>query len=325
MNSQLSVVIPTYKRVESLRRLLDALFAQKDVVLEIIIVDQNPEGFLDNSIPANDNVRRIRLDKPNVSTARNIGYEVSTSDLILFIDDDLIPENDFCKKAISIFAEHAYISCFSPLVYNDLGKDSALELALSKKTKYTESDQQIFSITDTISAAVFFRKNFFLEAGGFDPLLFEFARTAEDQEFFLRMRKRNLSLYFVTSVDIFHDEKVPGGCDLRTADYWITRERCIKSWVYRRRIHQNPLGKLSLKDYIELCRSSFLNKETLFFGVKNIVHNVQLLKDALASSKFFLKKNLSSYEAAETMNHLRENKTYGETNSISLFVNNING
>ena len=47
--------------------------------------------------------------------------------------------------------------------------------------------KDIYIISDIISAAIFFIKDSFFRSGGFDYLLFEYAKAAEDQEFFLNM------------------------------------------------------------------------------------------------------------------------------------------
>lgn len=303
MNKHLSIIIPTFRRKESLQRLLQQLLAQRDIRLEIIVVDQNPEGFLDGVLPEGA-VRRLRLPEPNASRARNQGFLASSGETILFIDDDLVPEENFCALGQAVLAKFPAIGCFSPLVYNAEGKDLALGQAALKKIARLRDDPSIFSITDTISAAIFFRREYFVKTGGFDPLLFEFARTAEDQEFFLRMNKRHMNLFFVPSVEIYHDESIPGGCDLRTADYWISREKCMKSWAYRRRIHHHPAGPLSVRDIFLLSRSGFLNRKGIGSGIRGMAREAGLLFRSIRSSENFLRDKLDLYPSVEQVDHL---------------------
>lgn len=304
MVKSLSVIIPTYKRKDSLIRLLNALLEQQDIVPEIIVVDQNPPEFLAGRLPAAANIKRLLLEKPNASDARNQGFRKSTGEIILFIDDDLLPAADFCRKGITIFETYPAIGCFSPLVYNEEGKEPALQQAASKLTGRLDANPEIFSITDTISAALFCRRSYFNLTGGFDPMLFDFAKTAEDQEFFLRMRKKELALYFVPSVEVFHDETVPGGCDLRTTQYWVTREKCMRSWAYRYRIHHPVPGRLSPGDIFRLSRSGFLNREGLTSGPSAIFRQMRLMLKAIRSSRQYLKSKLELYRPPEQMDHL---------------------
>ena len=304
MTPGLSVIIPTYKRTDSLKRLLEALLVQKEAELEIIVVDQNPAGYLDGVLPEHPSVRHMLLPVANASVARNSGFLASTGPAILFIDDDLIPAEDFCIKALGVFQKYPEIGCFSPLVYNAEGQAIALDQAKAKSLDPAGSSSDIFPITDTISAALFFRREYYERTGGFDPMLFEFARTAEDQELFLRMRKKKLALHFVSFIEVYHDETIPGGCDLRTDNYWITREKCMKAWAYRHRIHHHPPGVLSANDLFQLARSGFLNREVLFSGFGNIRRQVRLLSASIKSSGKYLNERLSRYTAVENIDHL---------------------
>ena len=306
MNAVLSIVIPTFRRKESLQRLLRRLLDQEGVSSEIIVVDQNPPGYLGDILSASSSIRHLILPEPNASNARNRGFMASTGQHILFIDDDLVPATDFCRNALDVFGLYPGINAFSPLVYNAEGRELALQQAASKRIAPPEKDNSgPFQITDTISAAIFFRRAYFEKTGGFDPLLFEFAKTAEDQEFFLRMRKRGMDLYFVPFVEIYHDEGIPGGCELRTADYWVSREKCMKSWAYRRRIHHTPPGGLGATDLFQLARSGFLNREVLSAGVKEIAKQVALLRKSIGVSGKFLQDKLDYYLPAERIDHLR--------------------
>ncbi|HEY6902557.1 MAG TPA: glycosyl hydrolase family 28-related protein, partial [Puia sp.] len=196
------------------------------------------------------------------------------------------------------------VGCFSPLVYNALGKDAALQHARLSYIKPLDEVSGIFSMTDTISAALFFRRSYYEQSGGFDPHLFDFARATEDQELFLRMRQKNLTLYFVPSLPVFHDESIPGGCDMRTVDYWVNRERCMKGWAFRYRTHGHPPGGLSLKSRIKMARSGFLNREVLTSGVKNILRQAALLRKSVKASGDYLKNRIDKYVRVEEMTHL---------------------
>jgi len=300
----LSIVIPTYKRTDSLQSLLHALLAQKGIVPEIIVVDQNPPGYLQDILRETPSIRHIVLHAPNVSEARNRGFLASAGEIILFVDDDLLPEDDFCMKALDVFRKYPDIGCFSPLVYSAEGRPAALQHANARYVRQLDKTSGIFAITDTITAAVFFRREYFERSGGFDPLLFEFAKAAEDQELFLRMRLKEMVLYFVPFIEIYHDETRPGGCDMRTVDYWVTREKCMRSWAYRYRIHHHPPGAISIMDHFRLAHSGFLNREVLLSGMKNISRQVKMLSTAIRASGEFLHKRLDRYSTVEKVSHL---------------------
>ena len=295
MNYKLSVIIPTYKRTTSLRKLLEILLRQENIELEIVVVDQNSELYFDEDLSSIlRRVKWLRQDKANVSHARNKGFLASSAPYLLFIDDDLIPESDFCSDGVKVFLDYPGIESFSPLVYNDEGEGAALSAAKRKFIKSYPGSEKIFSITDTISAAIFFKREAFERTGGFDHLLFEFARTAEDQEFFLRMLRKQMTLWFVPLVKIYHDEKIPGGCDLRSDDYWITREKCMRAWALRYRTYDTG-GRLRPPDLFRLLRSSVLNKEVLSSSPKYIIRQISLMIKAVRQSRFFFHQKKQEY------------------------------
>jgi len=295
MSADLSVIIPTYKRKESLLLLLDKLAVQTRVRLEIIIVDQNhPDFWSTDELYTLGKYTRIVQETPNASLARNKGFLFSSSAHVLFLDDDLVPEENFCFKGLDIFQRFKFIRAFVPNVFTYEGVESNFEMLRRKKIgKMINKD--LFRITDSISAAVFFEKKYYNASGGFDPVLFDFAKTAEDQEFFLRMLKLNMELWFVNEVQIFHNEKVAGGCELRTQDYWITRKKCIQSWAMRYRVHNHPKGSLGMRELLLLSRSCFLNKSMLSGNPKAIFKNMGLMIDAIRESKKFFAAKKPSY------------------------------
>jgi Predicted glycosyltransferases len=286
----LSVIIPTYKRDESLERLLERLQSQENIILEVIVVDQNKPGFFNEALNKRlEQVIHIRQESPNTSLARNTGFKISKASHILFLDDDLMPEPEFCRKALDVFKKYPSIQSFIPLVYSYEGKEIALSDAKRKMIKSVTPDKSIFTITDAMSAAVFFERSYFKMSGGFDTYLFEFAQSAEDIEFFLRMRMRNMRLWFIPFVEIFHDEKVAGGCELRTAGYWVSRRKNIRGMAYRLRSHNHSAGNLSFKNFVQILRSFVINKAVLKSGLKNIKTELKLLfRSVKESQKFYV-------------------------------------
>lgn len=296
MKPELSVIIPTYKRTDSLEKVLDCLYKQENILLEIIVVDQNEAGYITNFLGAKlQGANHIIQDSPNASLARNNGFKNSTCNYILFLDDDLQPEPDFCKNALDIFQAYPLIKSYVPLVYSQDGKKTAMADVKNKQINFYPYNKTIFSITDALSAAVFFERSYFKLSGGFDVHLFEFAKSSEDMELFLRMKNRGMTLWFVPFLQIFHDETVIGGCDLRNDNYWSSRRKNVRALVFRNRIHSHHPEKLSLGRILKVSRSSFINKQVLKSGVSNILKEIKLLVRSIKASKEFYLKHKNIY------------------------------
>lgn len=306
MKLKLSVVIPTYKRTHSLKRLL-LLLERQSVAneIEVLVIDQNEEGYLESEIQLSgfSRARQILQKQPNASLARNKGFEHSASELLLFLDDDLMPEEDFCEQGIEFFNSYSFVECFVPFIKNTTGEDEDMQLQGDKRVT-KRWDKNLLEITDAMSAALFIKKDAFSKSGGFDVLLFNFAKTAEDQEFFLRLPFKGLRLFYTPSIFIIHDESQAGGCDLRTVDYWITREKCIKSWVFRYRIHRGGDLSLTLADLIGLARSVFINRSILRSGLRKPIRQIGLLSKAMKETKVFLRTHRQLYVNPRQISHL---------------------
>jgi glycosyltransferase involved in cell wall biosynthesis len=305
---ELSIIIPSYRRKDSLLRLLDALRKQQSVVTEIIIIDQNEEDFWsaqEKEINFKD-VRFLRQKKPNVSAARNHGASIANHQHLLFIDDDLVPEENFCNEGVAFF-QHADVKAFCPTVYGYEGKEEAMN---QYKNKHTQSiHPHVYPIEETLSACLFFEKEFFLQTGGFDPILFDYAKSTEDQELFKRMQKRKMNFYHCDSLFIFHDDKTAGGCDLRSEDYWTSRYKFMKGWVYRYAMHNDKVGTINAADYFKMLRSAFLNKEGLKQGFQFCRRQFKLLRKAMLETKAFLKRT-SANESVLRVDFLSLTKDY---------------
>lgn len=302
--ADLSVIIPTYKRTDSIVRLVKLLLQQQGAQIEVLVIDQNPPGYFSaEAMQLFNQVKYLHQSSPNASSARNFGFGHASAKYILFLDDDLVPDELFCKKGIEILNNCPEAGSFVPLVYS-VNEDKPAALSNLKRKSLKNEQCGGFQITDSISAAVFFRREYFEKTGGFDPHLFEYARTAEDQELFIRMNRRKLSLWCMPQLEIFHDEGVAGGCELRTEDYWKTRERCVRSWVFRHRAHSNNFGKLSFSDLIRLCRSSFLNSDIFRRSPSETLRQIKILRLALQDSRNKIEEVGKYYDSIQSSNHL---------------------
>ncbi|MDO1560336.1 glycosyltransferase family 2 protein [Brevundimonas sp. 2R-24] len=89
-----AVIIPTFRRPDSLRRALASVWAQEglgDQLTQIIIVDNDPDGSGRAVIAerqADARLTYIHEPRPGVSNARNAGVAAVKADLVAFLDDD---------------------------------------------------------------------------------------------------------------------------------------------------------------------------------------------------------------------------------------------
>lgn len=122
MPPSLSVVIPTRERPDSLIAVLDALSRQEDIDLQRVEVVVVCDGVGD---PAFEAVQRgwypmrIRLAdqiRQGPAAARNHGLAVSTGQVIVFLDDDTVPEPAFLSVHQRAHSEAPDVVAMGPVL-----------------------------------------------------------------------------------------------------------------------------------------------------------------------------------------------------------------
>jgi len=97
VNSLVSVIIPTYKRSDTLPRAIQSVLNQTYRDIEIIVVDDNNPESHDRALTekamssffSNEKIKYVKHDtNRNGSAARNTGFMHSNGEFIMFLDDD---------------------------------------------------------------------------------------------------------------------------------------------------------------------------------------------------------------------------------------------
>lgn len=108
-----SLVVATVDRRDQLASLFKSLRAQSIDDFEIIVVDQNPKGFIDDIVREFADFLRInhvREGRRGVSRARNIGLSLATGDVITFPDDDCEYSPNLLCEVTAAFAANPHLS-----------------------------------------------------------------------------------------------------------------------------------------------------------------------------------------------------------------------
>lgn len=118
-----SVVINTWNRVGYLRRLLPALLRQRDVMFEIVVVNgpstDGTDALLNDYC---DHVRVVDCPDRNLSRSRNLGIKAAAGDIVVFIDDDALPGDEWwLHRFVLAFAndDHTLGAVGSPVFIAD--------------------------------------------------------------------------------------------------------------------------------------------------------------------------------------------------------------
>lgn len=111
---QVSVIIPTYNRVDDLSACLKSVDRQTSLPKEVIIVDDSDtsevqhyiESLQDKFTKNGVSLKYIRNTAgKSLTIARNVGIQNANSEIILFLDDDVVLDTNYIKEILFIYVQ----------------------------------------------------------------------------------------------------------------------------------------------------------------------------------------------------------------------------
>jgi len=102
-----SIIVCSYNRADSLSETITALRQQQvepDISWEVVIVDNNSndhtQEVVENARREWPNLHYTRETQQGLSHARNHGIQYAKGDILLFTDDDVLPESDWLQTTL---------------------------------------------------------------------------------------------------------------------------------------------------------------------------------------------------------------------------------
>jgi glycosyltransferase involved in cell wall biosynthesis len=193
-----SVVIPTFRREHLLPEAIASVCSQEGVSVEVIVVDDSPEGSAEAAVRAMNEprVHYMRRETPSggrPGAVRNDGVARANAPLLHFLDDDdhLFPG---CLRDLAdSFARGDHAMAYGRVV--PFGDDRAIldheaqyfkdVAAFSKRLRGRRwyAAQLLFRKMPFLNCACMVRRDVFQQFGGYDPEL----PRLEDVDLFLRI------------------------------------------------------------------------------------------------------------------------------------------
>jgi GT2 family glycosyltransferase len=206
---RISVVVCTFNGERTLRACLRDLLEVDYPNFEVIVVN---DGSTDSTpeIASEYDVRLISTDNMGLATARNIGLDAATGEIVAYLDDDARPDRDWLSYLALTFAREAYAGLGGPNLppAKSTTMASCMAEAPGGPTHVLVSDRDAEHIPGCNMA---FRKSVLEEIGGFDP---QFRVAGDDVDVCWRLQEAGHKLGFCPAALVWHE---PRG-SLRT--YW---------------------------------------------------------------------------------------------------------
>lgn len=202
----MSVVVPTFRRPEQLRKAIASVLGQRGVTTEVLVIDDSPEGSGQDIVSefAATQVRYLNTPEPTggvPSVVRNLGWPHARGDFVHFLDDDdTVPDNHYAAVKAA-FAAHPGVGVVFGRVapfgnasdvqmarerrfFDDAGRRAAACGRFGPRLAFTAS--MVFGYTLIVCGAAIMRADDVRKLGGFDPRI----RLGEDVEFFGRAMRQ---------------------------------------------------------------------------------------------------------------------------------------
>jgi GT2 family glycosyltransferase len=210
-----SVIVSSFNRQDIINRtigLLSYLCAGEKA--ELIVVDQS--GYhLNNAeiVSSRCEFKTIRLFTPNLPAARNAGAQAAKGDILLFIDDDAIPQEGWIRAHLAPFAD-PLVGCVGGKVLDGNAKgDSAVPVAYNSKNGEYIADFGCNFAQETIS---FPGGNCAIRKKVWEQIRFDPAYKAnayfEEVDFAFRARQKGWKIFYEPKAGVFHQPAKAGGC-----------------------------------------------------------------------------------------------------------------
>jgi glycosyltransferase involved in cell wall biosynthesis len=202
-----SLIVCTLRRQDTLRRLFESLAKQTFQDFEVIVVDQNAPGFLDEVI---DHYRHLFIivhvsASPGLSAARNIGLRRATGDVIAFPDDDCWYDPNSLVDVLTRIESEKSVAIVSGRTTDGDGQ-SSVSLFLRHASRISRRN----FLKCGNSNCLFFRREIFQEIGHFDVRLGVGSGTGfhsgEEADVLLRALDAGLSAQYFPDLMVHHDQ-----------------------------------------------------------------------------------------------------------------------
>lgn len=203
-----AVVLPSRDRPEMLARAVGALRDALGPDDELVVVDSaSVDAARVAEVAAAQGARLVRCDAPGVNRARNAGWGATSSDLVLFTDDDVVVDAGWADAYAAAAEEHPQVDFFTGWIGAPDGQDDRWQVALKQdEAPVRLTSESRGTLGHGASLAV--RRSMLATIGGWDETMGAGALfgSAPETDLFDRIFAAGGSGLYVPSARGWHDQ-----------------------------------------------------------------------------------------------------------------------
>jgi GT2 family glycosyltransferase len=206
-----SVVIPTFRRPGELIEAISSVLRQHDAAIEVLVIDDSPEGSAEETVRNLGDTRVVYLKNPKPtggvpSVVRNIGWPMAKGTFVHFLDDDDIITEGYYAAVKAAFAANPAVGLVfgriepfggGPAAQLDHERqyfaDAARKAVLSARfgSRFAFTGRMLFDKALLVCSSSVIRRECVARLGGFDPSI----RLMEDADFHVRAMRECGALF----------------------------------------------------------------------------------------------------------------------------------
>jgi GT2 family glycosyltransferase len=212
--AEVSVVIPTYQRGRILLDTIRQLLNLDSGTFEILVVDQTTQydPAIHDALTELDKAGKIRwrrIDKPSIPHAMNIGMLSARCDIVLFLDDDIMPAPGLIEAHFSNYGDVTVWGVAGQVLQpGQQPVDAGTVTASAESFPFNGTRKQ--EVTGCIAANFSVRREKALMIGGFDENFIGDAYRFET-EFCRRLIRNGGKVIFEPGASLRHLQIKTGG------------------------------------------------------------------------------------------------------------------
>lgn len=120
---KISIIMPVFNKEKYLKRCLESVLSQSYNCFEVLIINDgstdSSEKIIEKFMEKDKRIRYFYQENTGVSSARNLGLELSTGDYITFLDADDYWDKEFLEIMYQSIEKNDICYCFHYFVYKD--------------------------------------------------------------------------------------------------------------------------------------------------------------------------------------------------------------
>lgn len=218
--ADISFIICTYNRAHYLQETLQSLVDNKadQRRFELLVIDNNSsddtpsitEEYIEEF--SAHNIRYIKEYKQGLSHARNRGIKEADNPIVIFLDDDILTDNDFISNWLNFFDEHPSARCAGGKIevqFDDPRPNwmSHFLLPLLGHHNLGNSIKKYGTQNYPFGGNMGFQQSIFDEYGLFDTDLGRKGKklkASEEKDLFQRIKNDGIDIFYVPKAKLYH-------------------------------------------------------------------------------------------------------------------------